>query len=44
MAIDLNNAQFGQFVRFAEQQANPVNSEAIARLDGGGDALAGRTI
>ena len=44
MAIDLNNAQFGQFVRFAEQQANPVNSEAIACLAGGEDALAGRTI
>ena len=39
MAIDLNNAQFGQFVRFAEQQANPVKSEAIARLDGDDDPL-----
>ena len=44
MAIDFNNAQFRQFVQFAEQQANPMKSEAIARLDGGDDPLGGRTI
>lgn len=44
MAIDLNNAQFRQFVKFAEQQANPVKSEAIARLDGGDGPLGGRKI
>ena len=43
MAIDLNNAQFRQFVQFAERQANPMKSEAIARLDGD-DPLGGRTI
>ena len=44
MAIDLNNAQFRQFVQFAERQTNPANSEAIARVTGSRDALAGRTI
>ena len=43
MAINLDNVQFKQFVQFAERQANPGKSEAIARLAGGG-ALAGRTI
>ena len=43
MAINLNNVQFREFVQFAESQANPGKSEAIARL-AGGSALAGRTI
>ena len=43
MAINLDNVQFKQFVQFAESQANPGKSEAIARL-AGGNALAGRTI
>ncbi len=44
MAINLDNAQFRQFVQFAERQANPAKSEAIARVTGGRDTLAGRTI
>jgi len=44
MTVNLNNAQFNQFVQFAESQANPGKSEAIARVAGGRDALAGRTI
>lgn len=44
MAINLDNMQFKQFVRFAEMQANPGKSEAIARLSGGADPLAGRTV
>ena len=44
MAINLDNAQFRQFVQFAERQANPANSEAIARVNSGGGALAGRTV
>ena len=44
MAINLDNMQFRQFVRFAEMQANPGKSEAIARLSGGADPLAGRTV
>ena len=44
MTIDLNNAQFRQFVQFAEMQANPAKSEAVARVTGERDALAGRTI
>jgi hypothetical protein len=43
MTIKLDNAQFKQFVQFAENQANPGKSEAIARL-AGGSALTGRTI
>ena len=43
MAINLDNVQFREFVQFAESQANPGKSEAIARL-AGGSALAGRTI
>lgn len=44
MTINLNNAQFKQFVQFAERQSNPTKSEAIARVTGGRDALDGRTI
>ena len=44
MTINLDNAQFRQFVQFAERQANPAKSEAIARVTGGRDALDGRTI
>jgi len=44
ITVNLNNAQFSQFVQFAEKQANPANSEAIARVTGSRDALAGRTI
>ena len=44
MAIHLDNAQFKQFVQFAERQANPGKSEAIARVTGGRDGLAGRAI
>ena len=44
MTIDLNNAQFRQFVQFAEMQATPAKSEAVARVTGERDALAGRTI
>jgi len=43
MALEINQ-QFNQFVRFAEMQANPAKSEAIARVTGKEDALAGRTI
>ena len=43
MAITINQ-QFRQFVQFAERQANPAKSEAIARITGREDALAGRTI
>ena len=38
------NAQFSRFVQFAQQQANPATSEAIARVTGKEDALAGRSI
>ena len=44
MAINLDNAQFKQFVQFAERQANPANSEAIARVNSGGGTLDGRTV
>ena len=44
MVINLDNAQFRQFVQFAERQSNPAKSEAIARVTGGRDALDGRTI
>lgn len=44
MAINLDNAQFRQFVQFAEQQTDPAKSEAVARVTGDRDALAGRTI
>jgi len=44
MTVNLNNAQFKQFVQFAEQQSNPAKSEAIARVTGSRDALAGRAI
>ena len=43
MALEIN-AQFKQFVQFARQQANPATSEAIARVTGTEDALAGRSI
>ena len=43
MAITINQ-QFLKFVQFAEHQANPAKSEAIARVTGREDALAGRTI
>ena len=43
MAITINQ-QFLKFVQFAERQANPAKSEAIARVTGREDALAGRTI
>ena len=38
------NAQFNRFVQFAQRQANPATSEAIARVTGKEDALAGRSI
>lgn len=41
MAINLDNAQYGKFVQFAEQQIQAGNEKAVAR-DGG--ALAGHTI
>jgi len=45
MALEINNAQFSQFVQFAEQQMQAGKSKAVARV---GDAqvgpLAGRTI
>lgn len=44
MKINLDNAQFRQFVQFAESQANSAKSEAVARVTGERDALAGRTI
>ena len=43
MSITINQ-QYRQFVQFAERQANPTRSEAIARVTGREDALAGRTI
>ena len=43
MALE-TNAQFNKFLRFAELQANPAKSEAIARITGDGDALDGRAI
>ena len=43
MALEIN-AQFNRFVQFAQQQANPATSEAIARVTGNEDALAGRSI
>ena len=45
MAINLDNAQYGKFVQFAEQQIQAGNEKAIAR-DGGAGAgpLAGHTI
>ena len=44
MAVNFNNVQFSQFVQFAERQANPKDSEAIARVSDSGDAIAGRNI
>ena len=47
MAINLNNAQYGKFVQFAEQQIRAGNETAIARDGGaaaGGGQLAGHTI
>ena len=44
MAINLDNIQFRQFVQFAERQTDPANSEAIARVTGNRDAIAGRAI
>ena len=45
MALEINNAQFNQFVQFAEQQMQAGKTKAVARV---GDAqvgpLAGRTI
>ena len=43
MALEIN-AQFNKFLQFAELQRNPAKSEAIARVTGEEDALAGRTI
>ena len=43
MALEIN-AQFNKFLQFAELQRNPAKSEAIARITGDEDALAGRTI
>ena len=45
MAINLDNAQYGKFVQFAEQQIQAGNEKAIAR-DGGAGAgpLVGHTI
>ena len=43
MAITIN-AQFNQFVQFAQQQPNAATSKAIARVTGSEDALAGRSI
>ena len=37
MAINLDNAQYGKFVQFAEQQIQAGNEKAIAR-DGGAGA------
>ena len=44
MPVNLDNAQFNLFLQFAQQQANPATSEAIACVTGKEDALAGRTI
>ena len=43
MALEIN-AQFNKFLQFAESQANPAKSEAIARVTGKEDALVGRAI
>ena len=43
MALEIN-AQFTKFLQFAESQANPAKSEAIARVTGKEESLAGRTI
>lgn len=43
MTLEIN-AQFNKFLRFAELQANPAKSEAIARVAAKGDALAGQDL
>lgn len=43
MALEVN-AQYVRFVQFAQQQANPATSKAIARVSGEGGALDGRAI
>ena len=41
MALKINE-QFNRFLQFAEMQANPAKSEAIARVTGEENALDGR--
>ena len=44
MPLSIDNAQFDQFVRFAQQQMQAGNAKAVARADAGATGLAVRDI
>ena len=44
MPLSIDNAQFDQFVRFAQQQMQAGNAKAVARVDAGATGLAVRDI